>query len=276
MGVPPFVLADRATLETTARQAAQAVPLGAGMLLCRVLGKYLMFVDPHDLGVTPRLCLDGFWESWVTTAVARALVPGGFVVDVGANHGYYTMLLADAVGRDGRVLAIEPNPSLAALLELSVEVNGFCDRVLVARRAATDGVSSTAQLAIPVRRGACASICRAPSAGDTVVQVDAASVDDLTAAWPCVNLVKVDAEGAEPLVWEGMQRTIRENPGLVIVLEFVASRYRDPERFVSAILNAGFDLQHVASDSRIQPLTVDEVLTDGDDGEGWTLFLQRA
>src|SRR5512146_2252328 len=132
MGVPPFVLADRATLETAARQAAQAVPLGDGALLCRVLGKYLMFVDPHDLGVTPRLCLDGFWESWVTTAVARALVPEGFVVDVGANHGYYTMLLADGVGRRGRVLAIEPNPSLAALLELSVEVNGFGDRVRVA------------------------------------------------------------------------------------------------------------------------------------------------
>ncbi len=276
MGLPPFVLADRATLEDTARHAAQAVPLGDGTLMCRVLGKYLMFVDPYDLGVTPRLCLDGFWESWITTAIARALVPGDFVVDVGANHGYYTMLLADGVGRHGRGLAIEPNPSLAALVEMSVEVNGFGRRVHVARKAASDGAAPSARLTIPTRRGACASICRAPAAGDASVDVEAASVDELTAAWPRVDLVKVDAEGAEPLVWAGMPRTIRDNPGLVVVLEFVASRYRDPEGFVSAIVAAGFDLRHVAADSQIQPIGPDQVLTDGDEGEGWTLFLQRA
>jgi FkbM family methyltransferase len=276
MSIPSFVQGDRGTLEETARRAAQTVTLGAGTLMCRVLGKYLMFVDPHDLGVTPRLCLDGFWESWITTALVRVVVPGACVVDVGANHGYYTMLLADGVGRHGRVLAIEPNPALAALLALSVEVNGFDGRVVVAQQAASDGAARTARLAVPHRRGACATICRDPSPGDAAIDVTASCVDDLTASWPRVDLVKIDAEGAEPLVWAGMQRTVRDNPGLIVVLEFVASRYRDAAGFLSGIVDAGFDLRYVAPDSAIEGITAHDLLGDGPDGEGWTLFLERA
>jgi FkbM family methyltransferase len=275
MSVPACVLADRTTLEDSARRGAQAITLAHGALMCRVLTKYLMFVDPDDLGVTPRLCLDGFWESWVTTAIARVLRPGAFCVDVGANHGYYTMLLADAVGPHGRVLALEPNPALAELLALTLEVNGFERRALVAVQAATDGGSSTVQLVIPQRRGACASICRAPSPSDTVVDVDAASIDALTASWPKVDLVKIDAEGAEPIIWRGMRRTIESNPDLVVILEFVASRYANPREFLDAIDADGFPLRHVAHDSSIEPLCAEDALSDGD-GEGWTLFLHRS
>lgn len=274
MSVPACVLADRATLEESARRGAQSINLANGALMCRVLTKYLMFVDPDDLGVTPRLCLDGFWESWVTTALARALRPGSFCVDIGANHGYYTMLLADGAGPDGRVLALEPNPALAELLALTLEVNGFDRRTLVVQQAATDGTASTVRLVIPRRRGACATICRAPSAAEIAIDVEAASVDDLTAAWPRVDLVKIDAEGAEPIIWRGMRRTIARNPRLIVMLEFVASRYDDPRGFLRTIDADGFALRHVAHDSSIETLTEEQALTDGD-GDGWMLFLAR-
>jgi FkbM family methyltransferase len=275
MSVPACVLADRCTLEESARRGAQAINLANGALMCRVLTKYLMFVDPDDLGVTPRLCLDGFWESWVTTALARVLRPGAFCVDVGANHGYYTILLADAVGPHGRVLALEPNPTLAELLALTLEVNGFERRALVAQQAATDGTAPTVRLVIPKRRGACASICRIPAATDAVLDVDAASIDDLTASWPRVDLVKIDAEGAEPAIWRGMRRIIARNPELVVVLEFVPSRYDDARGFLDAIEGDEFPLRCVAHDSSIEPLSYEQALSD-EDGEGWTLFLHRA
>jgi hypothetical protein len=108
-----------------------------------------------------------------------------------------------------------------------------------------------------------------------VLDVDAASVDDLTASWPRVDLVKIDAEGAEPLIWRGMRRTIERNPELVVVLEFVASRYEEARGFLDAIEADGFPLRYVAHDSSIEPLPDEEALSDGD-GEGWTLFLHRA
>src|SRR5262245_55518328 len=171
MAIPSFLLDDRACLEANARRDAQTVHLAEDTVLCRVLSKYLMFVDPHDLGVTPRLCLDGYWESWITRALARTVREDAWCVDIGANHGYYTLIMADAVGRRGRVLAAEPNPQLSQLLALSVEVNGFTARTTVVQKAVNDGGAPRVQLVIPRRRGACATICRDATPEDEVVDV---------------------------------------------------------------------------------------------------------
>ena len=73
-------------------------------MLCRVLGKYLMYADSQETGITPHLALHGYWESWITLALARTLRPGWHCLDVGANHGYYTLVMADGAGPDGRVV----------------------------------------------------------------------------------------------------------------------------------------------------------------------------
>jgi FkbM family methyltransferase len=274
MAVPPFLLGDRHRLEARARRHAQVVHLAEGTVLCRVLTKYLMFVDPHDVGVAPRLCLDGYWESWITSAIARCIPEGAACVDVGANHGYYTLIMADAVGRHGRVLAVEPNARLAELIALSVEVNGFSAQTTIVQKAATDGHTPCVQLVVPSRRAACATICRDAETGEEGVDVQAASVDELTAAWPRVDFVKVDAEGAEDQIWRGMRCTIERNPGLVVLLEFVPSRYRDPIGFAQDIRNAGFVLREIGHDSEPAVLTESDLLRDDPD-EGRMLFLQR-
>ena len=96
---------DRGALESASRRMCQTARLSDDQLICRVLGKYIMYVDPRDRGITPHLALNGFWEAWVTVALARLIQPGWRCVDVGANVGYFTLLMADAVGPDGRVAA---------------------------------------------------------------------------------------------------------------------------------------------------------------------------
>ena len=103
--IPSYLSSERGDLERLSRQHCHAVRLNERFVICRVLGKYILYADPEDVGLTPHLCLDGFWESWVTIAMARLLQPGWHCVDVGANHGYYTMIMADAVEPSGRVIA---------------------------------------------------------------------------------------------------------------------------------------------------------------------------
>jgi FkbM family methyltransferase len=273
--MPACVLADRATLEESARRGAQAINLANGALMCRVLTKYLMFVDPDDLGVTPRLCLDGFWESWVTAALARVLRPGAFCVDVGANHGYYTMLLADAAGPHGRVLALEPNPALAELLALTLEVNGFDRRTPGGpaggdRRRRAHGAAGHPEAAA----GPAPPSAAAPSAADAVIEVDAASIDDLTASWPRVDLIKIDAEGAEPAIWRGMRRTIDQNPAL--------NRRARVRAVALTRTRADFSTRSAATASRCatsrtirRSKRCGRGGPDRRDGDGWTLFLDR-
>ena len=89
------------------------------------------------LGLCLDLCLGGHWESWITLAIARLVRPGWRCLDVGANHGYYTLIMADGVGPTGNVLAVEPNRKPARLLPLTLSVNGFSDWVEVVERAAS-------------------------------------------------------------------------------------------------------------------------------------------
>jgi FkbM family methyltransferase len=58
------------------------------------------------------------------SAIRALLSPGDTFIDIGANHGSYSLMAAPAV-RAGRVLAFEPQPRLAALLRRSFEANGF-------------------------------------------------------------------------------------------------------------------------------------------------------
>ena len=201
-------------LEAVSRQESRALYLGEQTVLCRVLGKYLLYADGQETGITPHLCMAGYWESWITVAIARILRPGWHCLDVGANHGYYTLIMADAAGREGRVIPVEPTPRLADLLRQTLDVNGF-PSVTVAATAASDTDGETLQLVVPARRSMNALSPRSQAPPTTLSEVKTVTVDTLTRDWSRVDLIKIDVEGAEEGVWKGMQQTIVQNPGLV-------------------------------------------------------------
>ena len=80
----------------TARTRSQY--LGNGTLLCQVLGGLKLFVIGDDVGFSPHMIFEGYWEFWLTRHFAEVIRPGDTVLDIGANLGYYTLLAADLVG----------------------------------------------------------------------------------------------------------------------------------------------------------------------------------
>jgi FkbM family methyltransferase len=270
--LPPHLL-ERGTLEAVSRQESRAVYVGEQTLLCRVLGKYLIYADAQETGITPHLAMDGYWESWITIALARMLRPGWHCLDVGANHGYYTLIMADAVGPQGRVVPVEPTPRLAELLRQTLDVNGF-PGVTVASTAATDTDGEMLQLVIPARRSMNARLAQVAGPTDVAVEVETVTVDTLTRDWPRVDLIKIDVEGAEEGVWEGMQRTVAQNRDLVVILELNVDRYEDPRGFLETIELAGFPLRFIDFDAEVKDVTIDRLLRRRV-GEDWMLYLAR-
>ena len=76
MPLPGYLVDDRLVLEGVSRRESKAVFIGEGIVLCRVLGTYFMYADADDLGIAPHFALNGFWESEVTLALARARSTG--------------------------------------------------------------------------------------------------------------------------------------------------------------------------------------------------------
>jgi FkbM family methyltransferase len=271
--LPPHLLGERSVLESVSREHSRAVYIGDRTLLCRVLGKYLVYADALETGITPHLALDGYWESWITLALARTVRPGWHCLDIGANHGYYTLLMADAARPDGRVLPIEPTPRLADLLQQTLDINGF-PHVEVVSKAAFDSDGQTLQLVVPPRRSLNARIADSAAPTEDAVAVESVTVDTLTRDWLRVDLIKIDVEGAEEAVWRGMERTLAANPEAVVVLEFNAARYDDTSAFLRTIESSGFRLRYIDVDSQVKDVTVERLVSEAV-GDDWMLYLGR-
>ena len=281
-----LAIVSRTELEQLSKRAAQTTYLGNNTILCRILSRYLCYVAAEDKSLTPHLCMNGYWEPWITQALARILQPGWYCLDIGANCGYFALLMADAVGQSGRVLAIEANPRLAELVDTSLELNGFnhatVDQLAVSDsnesrikfKIPTDGYLGNSQLPRHTIGSETSQRQRLRQNRSRTIRVPTATVDRLTQDWPRVDCLKIDAEGAEYAIWQGMQQTIQRNPKICLILEFAPSRYPDPASFIAQIQAAGFLLRYVDSDAQIKPLTLEEAL-DLSKFNYWDLFLQR-
>ncbi len=78
----------RPEVEAEIRGLTQTAYIGNHQALCRILGRYKMYVDTRDVGIASHLMLEGFWELWVTMAMMRGVRRGSVVADIGANLGY--------------------------------------------------------------------------------------------------------------------------------------------------------------------------------------------
>ena len=269
-GQPRRALFDPRKLDRRHRYANEAVIrglcdnayLGDDQLLCRVLGRYKMMVDARDAGVSPHLLLDGYWEMWLTEALAGTVRRGMTVVDIGANLGYFTLLMADLVGASGKVHAFEPNARLTRHLRQSVTLNGFDGRVTVHEQALADA-EAMARLVVPADEPKNGYLL--PWAqGDAEAPLHTRRFDsypDLLAA----DVVKIDADTSEQRIWQGMDALLQQGRPLTVFLEFAADRYANAAAFVDDILQHGFRLAHLTLDDGIQPITKAGVLAERGD-----------
>jgi FkbM family methyltransferase len=259
---------SRHALLSAIRGRCQAVTLDQYTVLCRALGRYKMFVDSRDNGLAPHLMLDGYWEIWTSAFIARRLRPGQVAWDVGANLGYFSVLMADVVGAEGRVTAFEPNPRLAMLVERNLAVNGFTARSAVRRVAVTARSRGTLRFRATFSDPKNGRLLEAGEAGP-VEEEDALEVavptfrlDDMEDRR--VDFIKVDVEGAEEAVWAGMQGVLDDNPGVTLLLEFNAFRCREPARFAAEIA-ARYRLRELLLNGRIVDVDANEMLERTED-----------
>lgn len=268
-----LVTLPRGQNEATIRSLCNVAFLGGGTALCRILGRYKMFVDTHDVGLSSHLMLDGYWEMWVTEALIRVITPGMVVADIGANVGYFTVLMADLVGHQGKVHAFEPNKHLVERLANSLSVNGFSQRVDLHNVALAD-TDGEVMLVIPPDEPKNAQIV--PFNGEPQahgVIVPAARLDGRP-DWSQIEFAKIDVEGAEQLLWAGMQGLLEGSALKGMILEFNAARYADGGAFLDLICAAGFSLSYIDFSRGVLPTTREEVLAQPW-GEDVMLYLAR-
>ncbi|CAN5550398.1 hypothetical protein BH10PLA1_BH10PLA1_18170 [soil metagenome] len=145
----------------------------------------------------------GCYERNETAVFRKILRPGNTLVDVGANVGYFTALGSHIVGRTGRVISVEPNPSGFAKLDSMVERSGitWCSRFNIGL---SDAIGHITLYEPPAEHHNLNSTMN-PVDNYKPIDVQIRTLDDLLDEQKieCVDLIKVDVEGHEPKVFAG-------------------------------------------------------------------------
>ncbi|MEP5766495.1 MAG: FkbM family methyltransferase [Halieaceae bacterium] len=158
--------------------------------------------DP-DIHISTRIREQGIWEPYETRLLLECLQPGDNFLDAGANIGYFSVLAANCVGEAGRVYAFEPEPRNFQLLLANAELNGFAGRI------------TPVQAALSTSSGSGRLFLHPDNLGDHQLFLEdqpreSVPVDMVSGAeWfgdspPILNLVKIDTQGAEHQVVQGL------------------------------------------------------------------------
>ena len=151
----------------------------------------------------------GLYEPEACMLFRRLLRPGMNVLDLGANIGFFALLAASLVGQSGHVLAVEPNPANARLLEASRRANGF-DQISILQVAAARE-HGLLVLHTAYSNGTTAGLPDSVAAVLNAQTVPALRLDDVLPAGRPVGLVKIDVEGAEYLALCGCEAMLRRD-----------------------------------------------------------------
>lgn len=229
-------------------RGGRAVYLGNNRILAtvaageRVLG---FFLHADDKLLMPHFVMHGNYEPELTTYFTSVIRDTDHCLDVGANFGYFTCLMA-RMAPNGKTIGIEPDPDVFELLRDNIFANCI-ERFASPVQAAISDAEGRLTLHRRTTRSGNTSIAQVPAEvlqtlGEPPSQSFEVACRPLDSLLPLfdgrIDVIKVDVEGAEPLVFRGAREALQRNPGVKIVMEWSPGQIR----------LAGFDLGEFLND----------------------------
>jgi FkbM family methyltransferase len=167
--------------------------------------------------------LQGSYEQEESALVRRLVGAGMNVIDVGANIGYFTIMMAGLVGTHGRVDAVEPVKQSFELLQKSVSRNDYTGRVHLHKSALSSHEQEIRMRYQPGSTNMGGAYMRPDNSDDRLLGKDfveeaaRATTLDFLAQDRRIDFIKIDVEGAEPLVIAGgREMLLRDRPTILM------------------------------------------------------------
>jgi len=203
-----------------------------------------MYLDSKD---SLNLSIQDSYEKLESDLVKQEVKNEDVVLDVGANIGYYTLLLAKLVGTKGKVFAFEPAPDNFFLLEKNISLNGYKNVVL--ENLALSNSNGHVDLYLSDESMGWHRIYPSKFCSNNHVKVEMIRLDDYFKnenIRDTISFIKMDVEGAEFGVLKGMTTILKNNKKLTLLLEFVPHYIREfgsnPKDLLNFLDEQGFEI----------------------------------
>ncbi|MEO0557740.1 MAG: FkbM family methyltransferase [Bacteroidota bacterium] len=171
-----------------------------------------------------RIVLHGEYEPEISR-LCRTYAPADRdAIDVGANAGFYSVLLA-RLSNSRRVVAVEPSRPMLARLRANLDRNGVADRVIVVEGGLSDskGTAELSGINGLEEYGTIGTLAHpslrhlSDSAPSEITTIQTFTLDDLVAAYDLdPGFIKVDVEGVEALVFRGATHVLATHRPVIL------------------------------------------------------------
>lgn len=196
------------------------------------------------------------YEKETVVLFKKIIKPGTVIMDIGAHIGYFTRLFSKLTGPKGMVYAFEADPENFQLLKRNTN---HLKNVKIYQLAITDQFGAIDFYHYDEKTGCNSILSNAPVAFQKrKITVSASDLDTIlkTEGVNRVDLIKMDIEGGESKALVGMQKTIKENQPLAIVLEFAPAWIKaagsDPNIFLKNLESWEFKIFAIQNNILIQ------------------------
>ena len=204
----------------------------------------------------------------------RFISPGDVVLDIGANVGVYARYLSSLVGDKGHVHCFEPDAD--NFRHLADAVRGLSN--VTPNHAAAGAADGTIDLYLSPQLGV-DHRTYAHSESDVKVTVPVKSIDGYISGRFPISAVKMDVQGFEMSVLDGMEKTIAANPGIVFFMELwpygLKAAGHSAEVMMRRLQSLGFSVSMISTRG-LEPLTTEAAaaLPIGPD-KFWNVLVKR-
>lgn len=151
-------------------------------------------------------------EPEVVHVMARVLQPGDFAIDCGANVGFFTLLMAQYVKPEGRVLAIEPGHNNLHKFHRNIAINQAMGMVTHCDRPLSYG---THNVPFYLSRDNGQNACFPGKDSAVTMELPATTLDAICDENP--KLIKMDIEGSELDALKGATRVLSQHPPFIVM-----------------------------------------------------------
>ncbi len=230
--------------------------------LDKIINNNELYIEPNDWDVSRRCYLFSYYEHETSSILNKLINKNDIAVDVGAHIGYYTMLLSGLVGKKGRVYSFEPDPTSFKLLKKNVKHNHYDERVTCEKRVVSNSNKIVSLSLNP--RGGEENTLKEMEKWEKI-DVKSLKLDDYFDEK--IDFIKIDVEGAEPLVIEGMQNLL-EKYRPTIVMEYLPDQWEcdienkfenKPKLVFSYLKKLEYDF-YLPSNGRLKKIKINKII----------------
>jgi len=241
---------------------------------------HFLLLDKDDEPTLQAFSQSGY-EKTTVSLLKKILNEGMNAINIGANIGYFTLIMAKCVGEQGHIISFEPFQRTSEILKKNVEINGYSNIEIV-----TKGVSNTTKnVDLWVGGGSVYNFIseKSPEHDPRLqkITIEAISIDEFFKNKKMnIHLAQIDAEGSEKYILEGMQEIIKKNPSMNIIIEYnpytLELTGTSGGEFLELIVKMGFYIYLIdEKENKIKLYDKEQILKDFDKPEVVNLLLTR-